>query len=935
MSRTAESSAAKPILWCLIFVGAWFAVSGLASFVVQWRASRWPTVEGAIRRAEVVPGKDYYFVRLEYAFTVDGVEYTSDDVYLNSGIGGISVASETMGAKTQASAERLRENYPVGKSVKVYYQPQNPSRSALVIETTGILVIGLFGLVLAAIAFVPLKFPKLFQSTRERVDSDDRDRWDSVPVIYNAAVFDRLQEKFGKDDTASSFHSGSILDASEIELVHWQPGDRVQWKRCDGGLLSRAPVYLTCIDWQQQRLVVGNEGETESIPFSEINELRLGGLREKRSSGGKNSQRYEAWDVWLDVIVGARRIRLASQGDYRDPDRAFCQALRPAAPLAVSLGRQLRWVGFDGHTTYRPPRFVPGIEIADLERRDADQTVHRTEATDDALSIDAETPSDQNLAMVQNQWRPLYKPPKTKISMQRSDDFLHVALPRQFRSSDLQGLGVAVLVGGFIAMISPAAFRDPEPGPRIFVGVLCLIPLTVLIYAITRWAKSGVIDVTGNRLAVTVRGLLRSKRRQWSIGELLTVSVVPCGQERSGLPIEELVVISVDGTYERYFKRFSNRELAWIAGSIRQFLAFPEPPAITQTDPDKAVLEISRGLIQSQQQVMEDALQEMKRQARRVHEGLEQRDAILQTDDVETVMPDIADEIVDRFDRASRAPTDAVRAEFGLIDFDVWDPGNLIRYRNTTLDPKENLTHALISGVGYAFVLLFVVPFAIPILGAIVLIPIDLMGSRRWHFVVTDMMAFGGGLLYWIATLSLLTVAWTYLKLAAGFAPREIELDWKHRRLTIRDGRGEQSYSFQEIRRLNLREARRPSAKKNYSLFRVEAQLPGRSVILLEADEADEIVGLAVPEMPSQQRVRLLAEEIASHLDVGIDQAEPVTDRFNAVGYPGEAQLTDVFRLWRNVGGRTRLQIFLALAAILLFWIFRIVRSYQANADVG
>ncbi|PAY19163.1 hypothetical protein CKO51_12445 [Rhodopirellula sp. SM50] len=99
--------------------------------------------------------------------------------------------------------------------------------------------------------------------------------------------------------------------------------------------------------------------------------------------------------------------------------------------------------------------------------------------------------------------------------------------------------------------------------------------------------------------------------------------------------------------------------------------------------------------------------------------------------------------------------------------------------------------------------------------------------------------------------------------------------------------------------------------------------------------EADEIVGVAEPEMPSQQRVRLLAEEIASHLDLAIDQAEPVTDRFNAVGYPGEAHLTDVFRLWRNVGGRTRLQIFLALAAILLFWIFRIVRSYQANADVG
>ncbi|WP_372895731.1 DUF3592 domain-containing protein [Stieleria sp.] len=935
MSQTAESSAPKLLLWCLIFVGGWLAISGLASFAVQYRASKWPTVEGSIRRAEVVPENDYYFVRLEYEFTVDGAQYTSDDVYLYSGIGGLSVSSETMGAETQAAAEKIRDNYPVGKPVKVYYQPQNPSRSALVIETTAMLVIGVFGLILATIAFLPLKFPKLFQSTRERIDSDDRDRWDRIPVIYTAAVFDQLQQEFADQGKTTEFHPGTILDSPEIELVHWEPGQRVEFKRSEGGLLSRTPAYLVCIDWQQQTLVVGNEGETELFPFSEINELRLGGLCEKRSTGGKNSQRVEIWDVWIDVIVGSRRIRLVSQGGCRDPDRAFCQALRPAAPLAVSLGRQLRWVGFDRHAAYRPPRFVSGIEIDDLHRRDAVQAAVPSDETRDAESSGEETPTVSRPAVAQQEWKPLSKPAKTKISMQRSDDFLHIALPRLFRSSDLQGFGVAVLVGGFAAMISPAVFRDPEPGPRIFVGILYLIPLTVLIHAITRWAQTGTIDVTGNRLTVTARGLLRSKRRQWSIGDLLTVSVVPCGEERDGLPIEELAVISVDGTYQLYFKRYTNRELAWIAGSIRQFLSFPEPPAITQSDPDKAVLEISRGLVQSQQKVMEDALEEMKRQACRVHKGLEQSDAILQTDDVETVMPQIADEIVERMERASRSRTDAIRAEFGLIDFEVWDPGNLIRYRNTTLDPKQNFMNSLISGLGYGIVFLFVVPFAIPILGAILVIPIDLMGSKRWHLVVTDLMAFGGGLLYWIVTLILLAVAWTYLKLAAAFAPREIELDWKQRRLTIRDSRGQQSYSFQEIRRLNLREARRPDAKQKHSMFRLEAQLPGRSVILLEADEADEIAGLAETEMPSQQRIRLLAEELAPHLGVAVDLAEPVTDRFNVVGYPGEAHLTDMVRLWRIVDGRTKLRIFLALAAILFFWIFRIVQRYQANPDVG
>ncbi|WP_182867703.1 DUF3592 domain-containing protein [Stieleria mannarensis] len=925
MSLSVESSAPKPLLWCLVFVGSWLAVSGFASAVVQLRALRWPTAQGVIRHSEVVPENDYYFVQLEYEFTVDGVTYTNDDVYLYSGIGGMSVASETMGGETEAAAETIRDGYPVGKSVKVYYQPDNPGRSALIIDATEILVIAVFGLILASVAFVPIKFPKLFQSTRERVESDDLDRWGTTPVVFTADVFERLQQESSEQDDAGTSHSGSLLNASEIEVVHWRPGQRVELKRHEGGLLSRKPAYLVCIDWLKQTLTAGTEGETESIPLSAIDELRLGGLREVRWTGGKNSRSYEAWDVWLDAIVGARRIRLLSGSGFRDPDRAFCHALRPAGAVAVSLGRPLRWVGFDSHGQYRPPRFVSEIEIADVVRPADVQATRSSDQPHAEDSVDIKAPSE---------WSPISKPPKTKVSIQQSDDALRVNLPRQFQFTDLQGFGFAVLIGGFIAMISPAAFRDPEPGPRIFVAVLSLIPLVVLVHAIRQWARQGAIDVTQNRLTVTVRGLLRSKRRQWSIGEVLTVCVVPSGKEREGLPIEELAVITVNGMSHSYFQSFTNRELAWIAGSVRQFLAFPDPPAVTQSDPDKAVLEISRGLVRSQQQVREDALDEMKLQAGRVHEGLKQRDAILETDDAGAVMPEIADEIVERMEHVSRASSSAVRAEFGLIDFDVWDPGRMIRYRNTTLDPRQNLINSLVSGFGYGIVFLFVVPFAIPILGAIVLIPIDMMGSRRWHFVVTDLMALGGGLLYWIATLILLATAWTYLKLAAAFAPREIELDWKKQRLTVRGLHREQSYSFQEIRRLNLREVKRPGAKRKYSLFRMEAQLLGRTVVLLEADEADEIRGLATPEMPSQQRVRLLAEEIAPHLDVPIHLAEPLADRFNAVGYPGQARLTDVLRLWQNVDGGTRVRISLALAAILLFWIVRIVQRYQANVDV-
>ena len=105
------------------------------------------------------------------------------------------------------------------------------------------------------------------------------------------------------------------------------------------------------------------------------------------------------------------------------------------------------------------------------------------------------------------------------------------------------------------------------------------------------------MQASRDQLDVTVRGLVRSKRDRWLVDELLTICVVPSGEERSGLPVEELAVISADGASAHYFSSCDNRELAWIAYEFRQFLGFPDPPAVTQSDPDKAVLEISRGLV--------------------------------------------------------------------------------------------------------------------------------------------------------------------------------------------------------------------------------------------------------------------------------------------------------------------------------------------------
>jgi hypothetical protein len=245
------------------------------------------------------------------------------------------------------------------------------------------------------------------------------------------------------------------------------------------------------------------------------------------------------------------------------------------------------------------------------------------------------------------------------------------------------------------------------------------------------------------------------------------------------------------------------------------------------------------------------------------------------------------------------------------------------------------LANAIVSGLGYGLIALFVIPFAFPILGAILVIPSDLVGSKLWHYVVADMMAFGSGLIAWIITFTLSAIAWVYLKLDAAFAKREIQWDWRRRRLTICGCRDEEVYSFQEIRQINIREVRQPGAGPmgaGQPVFRMEAQLTASSVVLLEGDESDEIAGLAETGLSADERIRILSDDLSRHLEVPTQLADPVIDRFNAVGYPRNANLKDVPILWNNATATTRTRIYILVAAVLLFWTFRLVQSYRANA---
>jgi len=83
----------------------------------------WPTTTGTITKSEVSGISDEYRPSISYEYSVNGKEYLSWEITTQQW-------NESM---HKHRAEEIVAEYPVGSTVKVYYQEKNPSISYLVI----------------------------------------------------------------------------------------------------------------------------------------------------------------------------------------------------------------------------------------------------------------------------------------------------------------------------------------------------------------------------------------------------------------------------------------------------------------------------------------------------------------------------------------------------------------------------------------------------------------------------------------------------------------------------------------------------------------------------------------------------------------------------------------------------------------------------------
>lgn len=145
-----------------IFAGL-FIVGGLASCVESYSlykefnsSTNWSETNGRISRSNIVsgsyidkPGRCFY-PRIKYVYSVNGVTYKSERVDF-SGI--------TFSCIGKNRAKNLVKKYPIKKSVRVYYDENNPKNS--VVQRTGwkkIILITVLGIVFSCLGIGAWKF---------------------------------------------------------------------------------------------------------------------------------------------------------------------------------------------------------------------------------------------------------------------------------------------------------------------------------------------------------------------------------------------------------------------------------------------------------------------------------------------------------------------------------------------------------------------------------------------------------------------------------------------------------------------------------------------------------------------------------------------------------------------------------------------------------
>ena len=132
-----------------LLVGVGLSIWGWNILQNARASASWPTADGIVTRSEVTfstdaEGGDSYQPKVTYKYEANNLSYENDTIKFGENSYG-----------SNRKADEIAGNYPVGKNVTVYYDPERPERSVLEPGVTGgsylVLGIGAFFILLTMI----------------------------------------------------------------------------------------------------------------------------------------------------------------------------------------------------------------------------------------------------------------------------------------------------------------------------------------------------------------------------------------------------------------------------------------------------------------------------------------------------------------------------------------------------------------------------------------------------------------------------------------------------------------------------------------------------------------------------------------------------------------------------------------------------------------
>jgi hypothetical protein len=136
----------------LVLVGGAMIFSGIRAKRAAERAATWPSIPGVVTSAELVTHRHHnskshtttytYEPKVEYSYTVLGTPYTGKRL----AYGPASYAKN--------KADELMARYPLGQSVQVCYNTEDPAESVLDPAAPNTTITTVFGIIFCVIALV-------------------------------------------------------------------------------------------------------------------------------------------------------------------------------------------------------------------------------------------------------------------------------------------------------------------------------------------------------------------------------------------------------------------------------------------------------------------------------------------------------------------------------------------------------------------------------------------------------------------------------------------------------------------------------------------------------------------------------------------------------------------------------------------------------------